>query len=61
MADTRATTVGGSAVLGALITGVGALLFAYKSISAGQFEAAAIAMVAAAIAFVGVAHTVFRH
>jgi len=54
----RATTIAGGAILGALITGVSALLFAVDS---GDPEARAIALVAAAVAFTGVANAIFRH
>ncbi|MFL6244436.1 MAG: hypothetical protein ACJ74H_00300 [Thermoanaerobaculia bacterium] len=57
----KATTIGGGAILGALITGVSALFFAFSSNGAGHFEAAGIGFVAAAVAFVGVASVVFRH
>jgi len=58
--ESKATSVGGGAVLGALITGIGALVLAYTSTSAAHFEAAGIALLAAAVAFVGVASVVFR-
>lgn len=58
---TKATTVGGGAILGAMITGIGAFAFAFTSSSAGHFEAAGIAFLAAAVAFVGVANAIFRH
>jgi hypothetical protein len=57
----KATTIGGGAILGALITGISALFFAFSSNTAGHFEAAGIGFVAAALAFVGVASVVFRH
>jgi hypothetical protein len=57
----KAKSVGGGAVLGALITGISALFFAYNSSGAGHFEAAGIGFLAAAVAFVGVANAIFRH
>jgi len=49
------------AVLAAALTGLAALLLASKSVTAGHFEASAIALLAAAIAFVGIANVIFRH
>lgn len=57
----KAQTVAGGAVLGALITAISALSFAFTSQSAGHFEAAGIGFLAAAVAFVGVANVIFRH
>jgi hypothetical protein len=57
----KATSVGGGAVLGAMITGIAAFYSAFTSNSAGHFEAAGIAFLAAAVAFVGVANAIFRH
>jgi hypothetical protein len=54
---TKAQTIGGCAVLGALITGIAALSFAFRSSSP---EGVGIALLAAAVAFVGVANVVFR-
>jgi hypothetical protein len=59
--ESRAKTVGGIAVVGAMITGIAALVLASTSSTAGHYEAAGIALLAAAVAFVGVANTVFRH
>jgi len=58
---TKATSVGGGAILGAMITGIGAFVLASTSSAAGHFEAAGIAFLAAAVAFVGVANAIFRH
>jgi len=44
-----------------MITGIGAFVLAFTSGSAGHFEAAGIALLAAAVAFVGVANAIFRH
>ena len=57
----NAKGVGGGAILGAMITGIGAFVLAFTSGSAGHFEAAGIALLAAAVAFVGVANAIFRH
>jgi hypothetical protein len=56
----RARTVGGGAVVGALAAGVAALALAF-SCWTGHPEAAAFALLAAAVAFVGVANAIFRH
>lgn len=58
--QSRATTFGGVAVLAAMLTGLAALVFASKSGMAGHFEAAGVALLAAAMAFVGVANVIFR-
>lgn len=57
----KATSVGGGAILGGMITGIGAFVLASTSSAAGHFEAAGIAFLAAAVAFVGVANAIFRH
>ncbi len=59
--SSRATTVGGGVVLGAIITGVAALGMAASNVAAGHFEAASLALLAAAVAFVGTANAIFRH
>ena len=59
--ESRATTVGGIAVVGAMITGIAALVLASTSSTSGHYEAAGIALLAASVAFVGVANTIFRH
>ncbi|HXA19311.1 MAG TPA: hypothetical protein VN380_20135 [Thermoanaerobaculia bacterium] len=59
--ESRATSVGGTAIVCAMITGIAALLLAASSSTAGHYEGAGIALLAAAVAFVGVANTVFRH
>jgi hypothetical protein len=56
----RARTVGGGAVLGALAAGIAALALASSSWT-GHPEAAGLALLAAAVAFVGVANAIFRH
>jgi hypothetical protein len=57
----KAQSIGGGAVLGAMITGIGGIVFAFTSSSAGHFEAVGISLLAAAVAFVGVANAIFRH
>jgi hypothetical protein len=57
----KATSVAGGAILGAMITGIGAFVLASTSSAAGHFEAAGIALLVAAVAFVGVANAIFRH
>jgi hypothetical protein len=59
--ETRATSMGGAAVLGAMVIGVAAFILAFISLTGGRFEAAGIALVAGATAFVGVANAIFRH
>jgi len=59
--ESRATSVGGAAVLCAMVSGIVAFILAGLSVTAGRFEAAGLALVAAAIAFVGVANAIFRH
>jgi hypothetical protein len=59
--SSKARTVAGGAVLGAIVTGIAALLAAAASASAGHFEGAGLALIAAAIGFVGVANAIFRH
>ena len=56
----RARSVGGCAVLGASLTGIAALALAVSSWAAHP-EAAGLALLAAAVAFVGVANAIFRH
>jgi hypothetical membrane protein len=58
--ESKARSYGGVAVLSAMLTGFAALFLASKSGSAGHFEAAGIALLAAAVAFVGVSHAIFR-
>ena len=58
--ENRARNLGGGAVAAAMVSGVAALILAFMSVTAGQFEAAAIALLAASVAFVGVAHAIFR-
>jgi hypothetical protein len=59
--EDRARNLGGSAVAGAMVCGIAAFTLALISSLAGRFEAAAIALLAAAVAFVGVANAIFRH
>jgi hypothetical protein len=47
--------------LAALFTGAAAIALAFMSGIAGHFEAASIALLAAALAFVGVANAIFRN
>jgi drug/metabolite transporter (DMT)-like permease len=51
-------SVGGLAVLGALLTGVGALFLAVSAHNANPL-AAAVALLAAAVAFCGIAYVIF--
>jgi drug/metabolite transporter (DMT)-like permease len=51
-------TVGGLAVAGAFLSGVGALFLAFGSRSANPL-AAAVALLAAAVAFCGIAYVIF--
>jgi hypothetical protein len=44
-----------------MVTGIAAFLLASPSVAAGHFEAAGLALLAAAVAFVGVASAIFRH
>ena len=52
--------LGGGAILALLIIGVLALLLALGSTADGHREAAAIALLAGAVAFTGIANVVFR-
>lgn len=52
--------IGGAAVVGALLIGGVSIVVLAISLVSGRFEAAAGALIAAAIAFVGVANVVFR-
>jgi hypothetical protein len=58
--DHRARNLGGGAVAAALVTGTAALLLAVVSAMSGRFEAGGVALLAAAVAFVGVANVIFR-
>ena len=58
--QSRARNLGGGAVTAALIVGTVAVILMGVSIAAGRFEAAAVAILAAAVAFVGVANVIFR-
>ena len=57
----RGRNVGGGAVAAALTSGTAAIILAVVAGFAGRFEAAAVALLAAAVAFVGVANAIFRH
>jgi hypothetical protein len=57
----KAKNVGGCAVLAAMGVGIAAGSLAWQASSAGHFEGAALALLAAAVAFVGVANAIFRH
>ncbi|HSY49006.1 MAG TPA: hypothetical protein VLC46_09355 [Thermoanaerobaculia bacterium] len=57
----KARNFGGCAVLAAMGVGIAAVALAWQASKAGHFEGAALALLAAAIAFVGVANAIFRH
>jgi hypothetical protein len=59
--DDRGRNVGGGAVAAGLVVGTAALILAVISGIAIRFEAAAVALLAAAVAFAGVANAIFRH
>lgn len=61
MIDDRGRNWGGGAVAAAMVVGTSALILAVISGVATRFEAAAVALLAAAVAFVGVANAIFRH
>ena len=61
MNDNRARNFGGGAIAAALVVGTAALILAVISGVSGRFEAAAVALLAGAVAFVGVSNTIFRH
>jgi hypothetical protein len=56
----RAKSYGGTAVLLAMVAGVAALILAYASFWSGNHEAAALSLLAAGVAFSGVANAIFR-
>jgi len=56
----RGRNLGGGAVAAAMVSGTAALILAVISTTSVRFEAAAVALIAAAIAFVGVANAIFR-
>jgi hypothetical protein len=56
----RAATWGGVAIIAAAVTGVWALFLAGRSATAGQFDGAGLSLIAAALAFTGIAHAIFR-
>lgn len=58
--DPRARNLGGGAIIGAMVTGTAALALAVISVATTRFEAAAVALIAAAVAYVGVANAIFR-
>ena len=43
-----------------MVAGVAALILAYASVADGHFEAAALSLLAAGVAFGGVANAIFR-
>ena len=57
----RAEGLGGIAVIGALTTGAFALVAACGAILTEGWGAGGMALVAAAVAFAGVANAIFRH
>ena len=56
----RARGIGGGAVAAALTVGTAAVILAAIAALTGRFEAAAVSLLAAAIAFVGTANVIFR-
>ena len=58
--EARARNLGGGAVAAAMVSGSAALVLAVVSATAGRFEAAGVALLAAAVAFAGVANAIFR-
>lgn len=56
----KAATWGGVAIIAAAVTGVWALVTAGQSATAGQFDGAGLSLIAAALAFTGISHAVFR-
>lgn len=58
--DYQGRNLGGGAVAGALVVGTVAIILALVSAMSSRFEAAAVALLAAAVAFVGVANVIFR-
>src|SRR5688572_5246093 len=51
----RGRNLGGGAIAAAMVTGTAAVTLAVVSATSGHFEAAALALLGAAVAFVGVA------
>jgi hypothetical protein len=58
--DSRAKSYGGTAVLLAMVAGVSALVLALTSAKSAHFEASALALLAAGVAFSGIANAIFR-
>ena len=58
--DSRAKNYGGTAVLLAMVAGVSALVLALTSVTSGHFEASALSLLAAGVAFSGIANAIFR-
>lgn len=56
----RGRNTGGTAVAAALVTGTVSLIFCFIASTSGRLEAAALALIAAAVAYVGVANAIFR-
>jgi hypothetical protein len=56
----NARSLGGGAVIAAIITGTAALVLGVFSVAFGRFEATGVALLAAAVSFVGVANVIFR-
>ncbi|HYC91099.1 MAG TPA: hypothetical protein VEO54_17910 [Thermoanaerobaculia bacterium] len=61
MSDERGRSLGGGAIAAALVVGVAGVILAVVSSISLRFEAAAVALLAAAVAFVGVSNAIFRH
>ena len=59
--ESRAKAYGGTAVLLAMVAGVGALILAVASVGSFHYEASALALLAAGVAFGSVANAIFRH
>ena len=57
----RAQNLGGTAVVGAMVAGFAALVLAFVSTLSNQFEAGAVALLAAGVSFGAAANAIFRH
>jgi hypothetical protein len=57
----RGQNLGNGAVAGALVSGTAALVVAAMATMQGEGVTASVALLAAAVAFAGVANVVFRH
>jgi hypothetical protein len=58
--DQPGRNFGGGAIAAALVVGTAAMVLSFISAFSARFEAASVSLLAAAVAFVGVANTVFR-